>query len=157
MPVFEAVILPRRHKYQATALASHHRRAKMILLYYYYFYFSGGWVKIKLKPPHLHVSDTCRVSRIRSCLVGSSFQMVWDEWKHLPLSVLSLLPLRPFFFHTFARDICQTLYWKGAVYPILHLFCGVRSILKLFSRLRVRELRPRLTLFLQMEFNLPIQ
>ena len=23
---------------------------------------SGGWVKIKLKLPHFHVSDTCRVS-----------------------------------------------------------------------------------------------
>ena len=29
---------------------------------YVYFLSSGGWVKIKLKLPHFHVSDTCRVS-----------------------------------------------------------------------------------------------
>ena len=27
-----------------------------------FFKSSGGWVKIKLKLPHFHVSDTCRVS-----------------------------------------------------------------------------------------------
>ena len=26
------------------------------------FLYLGGWVKIKLKLPHYHVSDTCRVS-----------------------------------------------------------------------------------------------
>ena len=30
---------------------------------------SGGWVKIKLKLPHFHVSDTCRVSICVSYLV----------------------------------------------------------------------------------------
>ena len=34
VPVFEAVILPRRHKYQATALSRHHRRAKMISFHF---------------------------------------------------------------------------------------------------------------------------
>ena len=28
----------------------------------FFFKSSGGWVKIKLKLPHFHVSDTCRVS-----------------------------------------------------------------------------------------------
>ena len=72
------------------------------------------------------------------------------RWYH------SSLTLRSFSFHTFARDICQTLCWKGAVYPILYLFFGVRSTLKIFHRLRVRERRPRLSLFLRMEFNMPI-
>ena len=35
-----------------------------IRFFYFFIFFksSGGWVKIKLKVPHFHVSDTCRVS-----------------------------------------------------------------------------------------------
>ena len=32
------------------------------LFFFSFFPSSGGWVKIKLKLPHFHVSDTCRVS-----------------------------------------------------------------------------------------------
>ena len=34
--------------------------------FYLYFLSSGGWVKIKLKLPHFHVSDTCRVNHVIS-------------------------------------------------------------------------------------------
>ena len=32
------------------------------LFFFFFFLVSGGWVKIKLKLPHFHVSDTRRVS-----------------------------------------------------------------------------------------------
>ena len=34
---------------------------------------SGGWIRIKLKLPHFHVSDTCRVSKSTiQCRLGES-------------------------------------------------------------------------------------
>ena len=33
-----------------------------LFFFFLFFQSSGGWVKIKLKLPHFHVSDTCRVS-----------------------------------------------------------------------------------------------
>ena len=67
----------------------------------------------------------------------------------------SYLTLPSFSFHTLARDMINSEYWKGAVYPILHLFFGVRSVQKIFRRLLVCERRPRLTLFLEGVVNLP--
>ena len=34
----------------------------LCIFYFLFFLSSGGWVKISLKLPHFHVSDTCRVS-----------------------------------------------------------------------------------------------
>ena len=39
-----------------------HAASKLYHLTFFFFNSSGGWVKIKLKLPHFHVSDTCRVS-----------------------------------------------------------------------------------------------
>ena len=41
-----------------------HIPVKTVFFFFFFFFFqsSGGWVKIKLKLPHFHVSDTCRVS-----------------------------------------------------------------------------------------------
>ena len=36
--------------------------SRVFLFLFFVFKSSGGWVKIKLKLPHFHVSDTCRVS-----------------------------------------------------------------------------------------------
>ena len=73
-----------------------------------------------------------------------------QEWKHLPFSVLPLLPyLISISFHRLAHDPISVL--KRDVYPIVHSFLSVRSKLNSYHSRLVPERRPRPTLFLERE------
>ena len=60
-----------------------------------FFLSSGGWVKIKLKLPHFHVSDTCRVARSSAAETGDTAQSTENPKSGNPLLVCDFPDLKP--------------------------------------------------------------
>ena len=50
-------VVQQHHSFRSTAVVQFGRSS-----FFFFFFSSGGWVKIELKLPHFHVSDSCRVS-----------------------------------------------------------------------------------------------
>ena len=51
-----------KHKIQKVPNPTFFSSFFFTFLRYFFIFILSGWVKIKLKHPHFHVSDTCRVS-----------------------------------------------------------------------------------------------